>query len=65
VLGGDVQIGTSKERTLEVHYGTNRFGYTHLVEGGVRWDGRSEHTIRYGAAVPDFLSDVAYAGVGG
>ncbi len=63
-LGGDVQIGITNERTLEIHYGVGRFGYTHLVEASQRWDGRGEHGVNYGAAVPDFLADVPYAGLG-
>lgn len=62
-LGGDIQTQGSAERTIEIHYGTERYGVrTHLVEKRARWNGRSEHAITYGAAAPVFYSDVPYAG---
>lgn len=62
-LGGDIQTQGSSERTIEIHYGTDRYGVrTHLVEKRARWDGRGEHAVTYSAAVPVFYSDVAYAG---
>jgi hypothetical protein len=35
----------------------------HLVESTVRWDGQSEHNIRYGVAAATFIADVPYAGI--
>jgi hypothetical protein len=62
-LGGDIQTQGAAERTIEIHYGTDRYGVrTHLVEKRARWDGRSEHAVTYSAAAPVFYSDVPYAG---